>query len=470
MSRMTRRELLKWGVYGAGAMILAACAPKQAEPTAPAQPAQPVKPTEPPAEKKQEVIVLRFLTRQGPMGDHHREFAKRYAESTNGRVKVETEEVPWGEVSKTLETQFITGTMVDLTWGDNAWWPRLAIIGAYLVIEPYVEAAGMDLSKWFNLDWFRRWTDGKLSGLGGCAGTDYVMTFYNKTWVKEAWGKEPTDDWRLEDWYEMCKACVDLKGGKGSGYFGDIPGVGGDHTSHANYRRWGAGLIDKEGKKSTFSDPACQDAIKFIKNGIEEGVFPSREDRAEETFKMFMAGKIAAWTTNPGASSGMVKGAQENNIDLGVVIGPKGPGYDKFGTRVFSPYTNTFGAYAKTKYPQEAFDLMRMVSSKEAMVWLCLQTGKQPGADLDAWYDPQVAAKFPWFPRMADVLKESIGNPDAWFPMPWNTRYSEWRDVGNNEIPPLIYGEVPYNQANIDAVTDHCQAILDLPRPPAPKA
>jgi len=462
MSRITRRELLKWGVMGTGTLILAACAPKQ--PTAAPVEKPPAKPTAPPAKKAEEVITLRFLTRQGPKGIHMREFATRYADSTNGKVKVETDEVPWGEVAKTLETQFITGTMVDATWGDNAWWPRLALIGAYLVIEDYVAAAGMDLSKWFNLDWFKRWTNGKLSGLGGCAGSNSLLTFYNKEWVKSAWGKEPFDGWTLDDWYEMMVACVDAKGGPGKGFFGEAYGAGGGHSWHGLYRRWGTGLIDKEGKKSVFNDPDCQDAIKFSMKGIKEGVFAAREDAAEGSFKMFMAGKLCAVTSNPGASDGMIKGAAENNIDIGVAIGPVGKDITKHGTMVHSPYTNTFGVYSKTKYPQEAFDLIKKVSSKESMVWLCLETGKQPGAELDAWRDPQVAAKFPWFPKVADILQDSIGK--AWFPMPWNTRYGEWRDVGENEIPPIVYGDVSYSQAVVDEVNDHLQEILDLPRPP----
>jgi ABC-type glycerol-3-phosphate transport system substrate-binding protein len=467
MSEISRRQLLKWGVVGTGAVALAACAPK-AEPAAPA-PAQPAAPVAkaPVAEKKEEVINLRMLVRQGPNGDHHREFAKRYADSTNGKVTVETSEVPWGEVPKTLETQYITGTMVDATWGDNAWWPRMAIIGAYLVLEPHVEASGMDISKWFNVDWFRRWTDGKLSGLGGCAGSNTLVAFYNREWVKDAWGKEPTDDWTIEDYTEAMVACVEHKGGKGSGYFGEVYGCGGDHTWHGRYRRWGEGLIDKEGKVSTFSDPECQEAIKWMMDLLDRGVFPGREDQAEGGFNMFMAGKTAFLTSNPGTSQGMVAGAQDNNIDMGVVIGPKGKDIEKHGTIVHSPYTNTFGCYAKTKYPQEAFELIKTVASKESMVWLCLQTGKQPGADLDAWRDPQIAAKFPWFPKVADILEDSIGK--AWFPQPWNTRYAEWKDVGANEIPAIVYGDIPYNQANIDAVTAHSQEILDLPRPPAPK-
>jgi hypothetical protein len=265
--------------------------------------------------------------------------------------------------------------------------------------------------------------------------------------------------------YEMQVACVEAKG-KGNGFYGDLTHAAGTHSSHGIYRRWGEGLIDQEGKVSTFSSEDCQEAIKFQRMAWKDGIYAGREDAAEGDFNMFMAQKTPYLCSNPGASQGMVAGAAENGIDMGVVIGPKGKDIEKFGTMVHSPYTNTFGCYAKTKYPQESFDLIRTVAGKESMVWLCLETGKQPGAELDAWRDPQIAAKFPWFPKVADILQDSIGK--AWFPQPWNTRYAEWIDIGSNEIPPLIYDDIPYNQANIDAVTSHCQEILDLPRPPKP--
>ena len=41
----------------------------------------------------------------------------------------------------------------------------------------------------------------------------------------------------------------------------------------------------------------------------------------------------------------------------------------------------------------------------------------------------------------------------------------EHRDIGNNEIPPLIYGDKELNDANINTVNDHLQEILDLPDP-----
>ncbi|MFP3897244.1 MAG: extracellular solute-binding protein [Anaerolineales bacterium] len=469
MSGMTRRRLLQLGLVGAGAIALAACAPEVAE-------EEPIVEVEEPEEEAPEpagdAITLRFLTRQGDMGIHHREFASRYEDSTDGRVTVESEEVPWDEVLKTLMTQYVTGTMVDLTWGDNAWFPRLGAAGAMLVIEPYVEASDMDLSRWFNLEWFRKWTDGELSGLGGCAGCHEIVTFYDKEWVTEAWGKEPEDDWTLDEWWEMQVACVDFKGGPGNGHFAEPPVTGGGHGAHAYYARWNKedvdkGFIDREGKTSLFNSEPTQEGIQFVIKGLQDGYFPGREDLHEEGwFPMFMGGMLPSFTSNPGASSGMVEGSKENDIDLGVVLGPCGPTCEPpHEVRIHTPYTNMFGIYSGTEHPEESFELMRMVSSEESMTWLCLETGKQPGAQLDSWYDERIVEKFPWFPKIADLMLESEEKGTSYFPMAANTRYGEWTDVGNNEIPPLIYGDIEYNQSNIDMINDRLQEIIDLPMP-----
>jgi hypothetical protein len=101
------------------------------------------------------------------------------------------------------------------------------------------------------------------------------------------------------------------------------------------------------------------------------------------------------------------------------------------------------------------------VTSFESFKWRTMKYGSQPGADLSTWADPEINEKFPWFAKTAEVMK---GITDT-FAMPANTRYAEWRDVSSNEIPPLVWGDVDYTQANIQAVSDHMQEILDLPMP-----
>jgi len=64
-------------------------------------------------------------------------------------------------------------------------------------------------------------------------------------------------------------------------------------------------------------------------------------------------------------------------------------------------------------------------------------------------------------PKCVDAMRAA----PPYYPVPANERYAEWQDVGNNEISPIVYGDVECNQANIDQVTSHLQEILDLPLP-----
>ncbi|MBC7237852.1 MAG: hypothetical protein H5T69_18575, partial [Chloroflexi bacterium] len=211
-----------------------------------------------------------------------------------------------------------------------------------------------------------------------------------------------------------------------------------------------------------FAEEKVQDSIKWTMEMLKAKLIPNREDAAEGSEKMFFGGKQAMIISNPGASTGMMQGCKEGGIELGVVLYPKGPSAFETPPRYgFCPYANNFAISAQTKYPDETFGLMLRVLSVESFKWLNQTTGKQPGALLDTWYDPDIAAKYPWFPKCADVMKKC---PD-YYPVPANTRYTEWQDVGNNEISPIVYGDVPYTKDNILRVRDHLQEILDLPAP-----
>lgn len=463
MLKVTRREMLRWGLAGAGAMILAACAPK----TQPAQEApKPAATTPPkaeapaPAQKAAEgPIKLRFITRQGDMGAAQREFSKRYSDESNGKIIVETEDTDWNEIPKKIETQLISGTMADMAIQDTAFWPYLARRGTYLVIEDLVSEAKLDLTKWFNIDWMRRWTNGKLSGLGERAGINDIITFYNKDWIKDAWGKEPYDDWTMEEFVDCMSACVKKKG---KGFFGGTWSLGGGHTPDGWIRNWGGFYMDAEGKKSLLMEKKTQDGLRWCREQIKNGNNPSREDAAEGATKMFFAGKLATLTTNPGGTTGMITGAEANKINMGMCLAPKGPScFENPPRRAFIPYANCVGIYAKTKYPRETFGLLLRVTSVEAMKWITLTKGSQPGAVLDSWTDPEILAKYPIYKQIAQLMKEC---KDV-FPVPANTRYIEWRDVGANEIPPILYGDKEFNDANWKVVNDHLQEVIDLPEP-----
>ena len=308
------------------------------------------------------------------MGAAQREFATRYANESSGKIVVESEDTDWNEIPKKYETQTLAGTPPDLAVMDTAFWPYLAKRGSFLVIEDLVAQAKIDLNKWFNIEWMKRWTDGKLSGLGERAGINHIITFYNVDWVKEAWGKEPTDDWTMDDYVECMTACVKTKG---EGYFGGNAPIGGGHVADGWVRNWGGFYMNPEGDKSHVDgrkDP--RRAAVAARPGQEQATIPSREEAAEGENKMFFGGKQAILISNPGATTGMLTGAEANKINMGMCLAPKGPSaMETPPRRAFIPYANCMGIAKGTKYPNETFGLLQAVTSVDAMKWIVLEQG-----------------------------------------------------------------------------------------------
>jgi ABC-type glycerol-3-phosphate transport system substrate-binding protein len=458
MLKVTRREMLRWGLATVGATVLAACAPKVEPTVAPKEAPKAEAPTAAqPAPAG--AITLRFMTRQGDMGAAQREFATRYANESGGKIVVESEDTDWNEIPKKYETQLVAGTPPDLAVMDTAYYPYLAKRGSFLVIEDLVAEAKIDLAKWFNIAWMKRWTDGKLSGLGERAGINQIITFYNKDWVMDAWGKEPTDDWTMDDYVECMAACVKKKG---DGYYGGNNAIGGGHVADGWVRNWGGYYMDADGKKSLLTEEKCKVGLKWLADQVKNKNYPTREAGAEGENKMFFGGKQAMIISNPGATTGMLAGAEANKINMGMCLAPKGPSaMENPPRRAFIPYANCECIAKGSKYPKETFGMLVRCTSVEALKWIVLTKGSQPGAVLDSWTDPEVVAKYPIFPKVAELMKACTDI----FPVPANTRYIEWRDIGNNEIPPLIYGDVEFNDANLNAVNDHLQEIIDQPEP-----
>lgn len=475
-AKISRRKFLQLSLLGTGSAVLAACA---AQPTAPApaptQAAAPeaTKPPEPTtAPAAAEPITLRLLYYGGAGSAHYDEFAKRYTEESGGKIKEVTLEVaPGDQMVQKQETELATGTLADLVRSDTSYWPYLAKRGAWLVLEDLVKGANLDLSEWINIEWFRKWTDGKLSGLGGESGINQIVAFYNKPWVQEVWGKEPTNDWTMDDYVDLMTKAVASKGGPGKGYFGGNAPIGGYHVHDGWIRNWGGQFISDDGKTELFAEDKCQVGIKWNMDQIKSGNYPTRKDLATDSeTKMFLAGKMITTIGGPGYVYGIVSGAKDANLDIGWVLAPKGPSaFENPPRRAFTLFSNPLSVYAKTKYPAETFGLLLRITSVEAQKWITMKIGRQPGARLSTWYDPDVAKAYPMFPLIADLMKSCT---DV-FPCPANTRFPEWATIGTNEIPPLVYGDIPYTKENIQTINDDLQAVLDEPLPtslvPTPK-
>jgi len=463
--RVKRRKLLALGAAGAAIGLLTACggAPESTAKPAPPTPAAgtpAAKPTEPapaakPAAGKKDVS-LRMITRGGIFGSHQREFAKRYAEETG--YNVEAEEIPYADIEKKIQTQLVAGDVPDVLWMDQPWWPNLAVKGAFLPIDDLVKAKPpANFEDYPFLEWQRQWTGGKLSGLSGDAGINDIITWYNKDMLQEVGGKEPTDDWTMEDYVSL----MDLVTKKKSGVFGGASSLGASHVGDGWLRNWGHWILDPTLKKVELTHPKTQDGIKWVVDVVKRKLYTGRQDiQGTDATSMFAAGKMFSVTSNPGNYGGLDQ-AVGGKFQYGVVLAPKGPScFENPPRRAFIPYAAREAVWAKSKFPEEAYGLMVRTTSYECMKWLTLNTGKQPGI-LTAWRDPDVLKIRPIFAKVADLMAKST---DV-YPVPWNTRYTEYVDRGNNELLAVEYGERPLSEATLTDIQKKLQEIVDLPMP-----
>lgn len=481
MGKFTRRRVLALGALGVASSILASCgaapeptakpasqptqpSPKSTEPPPAAKPTTAAaKPTEAPAAKAttapaakpaaaKKDVTLRFVTRGGAQGDHQREFAKRFADETG--VKVQSEEIAWGDIFKKVQTQLVSGDLPDVIPTDNAWYPELAVKGTFLVLDPLVKASPPpNFEDYPFLDWCRIWTDGKLTGLSGECGVMNGVVFYNKQMVQEAGGKEPTNNWTMEEYLTLIKLVSQKKGVLGGSY----QTQGGPHLD-AMVRNWGRWILDPTRTKVELTHPQTMESLQWLAERVKEKVYPGREGGGEAD--ALGAGKLFSMTTSPAQNQAVVA-ATKGKVEYGAVIAPKGRAATETPPRrVFSPYANRHCVSAKTKFPDEAYALNVKTTGHDCMKWLVLNRGKQPGI-LSVWRDPEVLKIYPIFKDIADEMAKCT---DV-YGIPANTRLTEYRDRMNAELQPFLYAEKPVGEATLGEVQKKLQDIVSLPRP-----
>ncbi len=464
---LTRRRFLTVGAAGLGLGLLAACGGAPPEPTAKpaattapaAQPTAAAAATTAPAAKPaaaKKDVSLRIISRAGVFGSHTKEFAKRYAQETGYTVDVE--DVEWNDIPKKIETQVVGGDLADVMVCDQAFWPNLAIKGTFLPIDDYVKAKPPpDFEDYPDLDWQRRWTDGKLTGLSGDAGINDIITWYNQDMLQEVGGKEPTDDWTMEDYVSLMELVVSKK----KDVFGGSSSMGGSHTGDGWVRNWGGWILDPTVKKVMLTDAKTLTGIKWVTDMVKRKLYAGRQDlQGTSSTALFAAGKMFSVTSNPGNYGGLDK-AVGGKFQYGVVLAPKGRSSSETPPRrAFIPYAAREAVWAKSKFPEEAYGLMVRTTSYECMKWLTLNTGKQPGI-LTAWRDPDVLKIRPIFGKVADLMAKCT---DV-YPVPANTRYVEYADRANNEMLAIEYGERPLSEQALGEVQKKLQEIVDLPIP-----
>jgi multiple sugar transport system substrate-binding protein len=459
--KLSRREFLKSVAIGSlGAVsvpILAGCVPVAPAPAPAADTASEAAPTAAPAAEQ---IVLRVqVPPEVGQSVMPTMMAQRFTEETG--IGVEIEETIYGEIETKTQTGFISGTLPDLLYGHHRWLFINYLKGIYLEIDDLLASNPPDdFDDIYPSVMAGNSLNGKNFSIPGVVHPGgNIAVMFNKTMLEEKGLPLPQEGWTFADWTELAKAAADPDKG--------IFGLGLDSLNALHYysnvsRSWGppdsreCWVMNEDGTKLTFNTPLHEELGAWYLDLLDSKVAPRKADYIENSAaRLFIAGLSATHASIVGgvtSAINQIAGAFEMDA-VPLPVGAQG----RQGTCYSG---NQHMIASTTKYPAEAWELMKLYSSGEAGVMMVLEGKLQPNGHKSAWTDPKVNEVNRMFGITDKLLTQGI-EP---FPMPKNTRFTEANDIFLNEIDLIWEGEVPWKE-HAPVIEEKVQAVLDLEQP-----
>jgi len=251
------------------------------------------------------------------------------------------------------------GSAPDVFAGCCNFFPAWANAGYMLDLRPYVET---DLDQETINDWSPAQykalflSDGKQFALPKYHGA--LALYYNKYLFDSARLDYPTGDWTYDDYLEAMKVLTARSAGQTTRW-GSMFDVSWDRIQmHVN--SWGGHYVDpNDPKHCLMSDTPALEAMQWLRDRMwEDKVMATALDVNNlQTRQAFIEQKIAMVEDGSWALKDILDGA---NFRVGVTPFPVGP-----VRHVTLATTDGFGIYANTKHPDEAWEFLKFLISKE---------------------------------------------------------------------------------------------------------
>jgi multiple sugar transport system substrate-binding protein len=384
-----------------------------------------------------------------------RPWMKRWAQKwldQNPGSTLKIDDIAYADMNTKQLTLLASGTMQDVTFSGNKWLRYSAFKGAFSPMDEYIKVKPFDKADMIPSAVDGGAFEGKQYGLPSEWNSGNInVVVYNKDLVQAKQVKEPTDTWTHDDFTDFVVKMTD----KNAGVFGTDLWPGTYYDFGDNVRDLGGDVMSEDGKKFLFgTDAKCRQVAQWFTDlRVKYKAAPDRAGMQQE--QLLPTGKIASTAT--GAVS--VKSIAQQiggKFKWGAVLGPTGPS----GQRGYDSFSLHWNIYAKSKAPDRAYDLIMVLTSKEAATD-ALRTEGQVPARFSVWRDPEANKDSDIFKRVADWVSDPKHKGP--FPIPANLRYTELETTWENVGFPMFYGEIGFEDG-LKKTQDECQKIMDQPR------
>lgn len=272
----------------------------------------------------------------------------------NPNIKVEIEITPWAQYWTKLETAATGGSLADVFWMNGPNVTKYAEGNMMTPLDDFISKDKIDLSQYPEALVKLYNVGGKQYGIPN--DFDTVGLFYNKEIFDNAGVKYPTADWTWDDVVAAAPKLTD----KSKGIYGIAAQNANQNGFYNTMIQAGGYILSDDKKKCGFDDPKSIQGIQCWIDLIKKGVSPTAQQLTDTTADtMFESGKVAmiysgSWIVPEYVANEKIK----DKFDLQIM-----PKMEKRAT-IIHGLVNAI--YSKTKYPEQAWKLVKHLAGKDA--------------------------------------------------------------------------------------------------------
>lgn len=287
------------------------------------------------------------------------EYVKKFT-AQNPHIKVEFMLVPFADYQQKLSIMVASKTAPDLVWMSDKMIPQFIEAKQLADISDIQNDKAYDFNDNIPSSFQRLKKDGKLYGVPFLNPPKVI--FFNKTLFKEKGLKTPLEqykegNWTYDEYLKSAKAITDSSKGIYGSFLITANGWKAWEDAYLDtFWAFGADFMNEESTKFTLNTPEGEKALQLISDMIfKDQIHPKPGDQIT-----FEGGKIGMSRQNYAYvnTARSIKGFEWDIAPM-----PKGPNKD-------APAATGLAAYSvmqDSKYKKEAQDLLKFMTSKEAM-------------------------------------------------------------------------------------------------------
>lgn len=336
-------------------------------------------------------------------------------ERENPGVRIDVQQIPWTAAHEKLLTSFVGEATPDIAQLGNTWIPEFVALGALERLDSRVARSSIvSPDAYFEGIWQTNVVEGGVYGIPWYV--DTRVLFYRTDLLGMVGYEEPPGTW--EEWLD---AMEKLRVHMGEGRWPILLPTNEWPQPVILGLQNGSLLLDDEGSRGAFREPAFRDAFRFYVDLFRRGYAPAvANTQIANLFQQFARGDFAMVITGPWGI-----GEFRRRLPAGVpwttapLPGPDGPGVSLAGG-------SSLVLFVDSDADSAAWRFVEYLSRPEIQVRFYELTGDLPGR-VEAWKAPSLSAD-PEVQAFRDQLERAA-------PLP---RVPEWERIATKVYE---YGE-----------------------------